>query len=167
VCPDVPQRQVLGGLVTLLAIVDEPVLRCIGTEIAILQLRGDQISDCRIELRLQSRVASVGPRVRGRIDEFPDVLADPRVLAGALAVALEDHVGVDARQQALAQIDRHPIAQHAADGLLVERRRDEPRFDAGRDYRAHPNAAIAGAEYRRQHGEPYCEQRELDLHVVM
>ena len=73
------------------------------------------------------------------------MLANPRVLAGALAVALEDDVGVDAREQALAEIDRHPIAQQAVDGLLVERRGDEPRVDAGRHGRPHPDAAIAGA----------------------
>ena len=165
--PDVPQRQVLGRLVALFAVVDEAVLRRIRPQIPVLELRGDEIPDRGIELCLQPRVAGVGPCVRRSIDELPDVLAYPRVLAGALAVALEDHVGVDAREQALAEIDRHSIAQQAVNGLLVERRGDEPRVDAGWHDRPHPDAAVAGVQSRRHESERCHERWKVEIHLVM
>jgi hypothetical protein len=68
--PDIPERQVLGRLVALVAVVDESLLWRIGTEIPILELRGDEVPDRRIELCLQPGIAGVGPRVGGGIDEL-------------------------------------------------------------------------------------------------
>ena len=67
---------------------------------------------------------------------------------------------VDAREQALAEIDRHSIAQQAVNGLLVERRGDEPRVDAGWHDRPHPDAAIAGTESRRENAESRVTKNE-------
>ena len=117
---------------------------CRGT---VLELRRDQLSHGGIELRLQPRVTGVGPGIRGRVDELSDVLANPRVLAGACPVALEDDVDVDARQQALIQIDRHAVAEDAVDGLRVERRRNVSFLDAVRHRRAHPDAAVASGAH--------------------
>ena len=76
--PDVP----VGPLVEA-----EPLLRDIGAEVAVGLLAGDQVGDDPVELGLEGGIAGVRPGEGRRVQPLADVLADPGVAPGPLAIA--------------------------------------------------------------------------------
>ena len=124
--PHVPERQALGWLELGVAVVLEAIGFEVCAEIAVVELRRQQVADRAIELRLQPRVAGVCPGVGCRVDELADVLADPRLLSGPLPVAFQQRLGIHAFEQALVDVDRHAVAEQALDALCAERGRRIP-----------------------------------------
>ena len=90
--PDVP----VGPLVET-----EPLFGDIGAEVAVGLLAGDQVGRHAVELGLQGGIAGVRPGQGCRVQPLADVLADPGMAAGTLAIAGQERLGVDGQQPVL------------------------------------------------------------------
>ena len=103
--PDVP----VGSLVET-----EPLFRDIGPEVAVGLLASDEVGRHAVELGLQSGVAGVRPGQGCRVQPLADVLADPGMAAGTLAIAGKQRLGIDCQQPVLL-VGLDPRPQPAAD----------------------------------------------------
>ena len=123
----------------------------VGAEVAVGLLAGDQVGHHLVELGFQGWVGGVGPGQRGRVQPLADVLADPGMAAGPLAITGQERldvdleqpvflVGVDPRTKPAAQVDlrrskhlesvgqpgRH-LGRHRLDGNRVNEARGHQR----------------------------------------